>query len=428
MNVLIIGGGGREHAIAWKVAESPLASRVYVAPGNPGTAADSRLTNLEAGASHAEIVATCQSREIDLVVVGPEAPLVAGLADALRDAGIGTVGPGTRGAELEGSKAFAKQIMQSAGVPTARYEMVATEAEVNAFVDAFEGEGLVVKADGLAAGKGVVVCDNKEAARRAAVEMLRDQPYGDASARLVLEERLQGPETSFIVLTDGDDFAILPTSQDHKRLLDGDLGPNTGGMGAYTPAPFVDHALEQEICRTVIEPTLAELRKRGIAFRGFLYAGLMLTQGGPKVLEFNVRLGDPETQALMMALDGDLLPVLQEVASGTVQRRALRGQASAVVVLAAEGYPTAPVKGAVIEGLAQASRHDHTVVFHAGTATRGDDVVVNGGRVLGVTARATTPEEALTRAYAAAAGITWDGCQRRGDIGKALASTSRTTP
>lgn len=424
MNVLILGAGGREHALAWKIQQSPLVNRTLVAPGNAGTAADNRLeTHPIPSMNVADVLALCSDEDVSFVVVGPEAPLVDGLADALRDANLLVLGPSAAGARLEGSKAFSKAIMDAAGVPTARYARVMTAAEVDAFVDAFDGEALVVKADGLAAGKGVVVCDGLEDARATAHAMLRDLPFGEASATIVLEERLIGIETSYIVLTDGERFVAMPTSQDHKRLGDGDTGPNTGGMGAYSPAPFVTEAIREAIERDVIAPTLAELRRREIPFRGFLYAGIMLTSDGPRVLEFNVRLGDPETQALMMALRGDVVPALVAAAEGALPADADLGpcDASAVVVLAAKGYPESPQKGAVIAGLDAAAKVDRSVVFHAGTALRGPDVVVSGGRVLGVTAVGATPEAAIAQAYQAVEHIGWDGMQYRRDIGKALA-------
>lgn len=419
MKVVVVGGGGREHAIAWKVAADPRVETVYVCPGNAGTERDPELVNLALKPD--DVPAFAVENGIDLVVVGPEAPLVAGLADRLRADGVRVVGPNADGAVLEGSKAFAKEIMTAAGVPTARYARVTTDAEVDAFVDSFDGAALVVKADGLAAGKGVIVCDDNEQARREAKEMLASRPFGDASASVVLEERLHGIETSYIVLTDGTRYVAMPTSQDHKRLLDGDEGPNTGGMGAFSPAPFVDEATARQIETEVIEPTLAELRSRGIDFRGFLYAGVMLTDAGPSVLEFNVRLGDPETQALMAALGDGFVDALLGAADGRLEVERFDGCGSAaVVVLAAEGYPKSPVKGAVIDGLDAAAALDDTVVFHAGTRLDGDDVIVNGGRVLGVTARGDSPEAAIRRAYEAVGRISWPGMQNRSDIGKAL--------
>lgn len=420
MKVLVIGGGGREHAIGWKLASEPGVTAVFVAPGNAGTAADPRLTNvsLEMDALSSFVA----DEGVGLVVFGPEAPLVAGHADRLRENGTLVVGPNADGALLEGSKAFCKEVLVAAGVPTAAYAEVSTEAEINAFVDSFTGDALVVKADGLAGGKGVIVCEGIEDARAAAIEMLRDRPFGDASASIVLEERLRGIETSYIVLTDGERFVAMPTSQDHKRLLDGDQGPNTGGMGAYSPAPFVTPEIAREIEENAIRPTLKELKRRGIDYRGFLFAGVMLTENGPQILEYNVRLGDPETQALMAALGDGFLDALVGTAGGDLRTTEFKGcRAAATIVLAAEGYPRAPKKGAAIQGLDSAF-NEGVVVFHAGTQTDGDEVRVNGGRVLGVTACSEDPKVAVTLAYEAAAQITWQGMQHRSDIGKALTS------
>jgi phosphoribosylamine--glycine ligase len=422
MNVLVIGSGGREHALAWKIAQSPLVAEVLVAPGNPGTARLDRARNvsLDPG-DHAAVVSFCANNAIGLVVIGPEAPLVDGLADSLRAAGIAVVGPGSAGAHLEASKAFAKEVMVAAGVPTAKYARCTTHAEIDTFVDSFDGDALVVKADGLAAGKGVVVCDTAEQAREEAHTMLRERTFGDASDTIVLEERLVGIETSYIVLTDGERFAPFPTSQDHKRLLDGDEGPNTGGMGAFSPAPFVSEAMKHELNERVIAPTLAELRRRAIPFRGFLYAGIMLTARGPYVLEFNTRLGDPETQVLLTALRDDLVPHLLGAANGELASSSLGpAGAAAVIVLAAEGYPASPTRGDVIAGIESAELIDGVLVFHAGTAARDEQVISSGGRVLGVTARADTPERAIALAYAGVARIHWRGMQNRSDIGKAV--------
>lgn len=422
MITAVIGSGGREHALVWRLATSPLVERVLAIPGNPGTAAERGVVNVPCAADDgAGIVSACLSAGVSLAIVGPEAALMAGVADHLRAAGIDVVGPGATGALLEGSKAFAKEVMAAAGVPTAVGAQVASVAEVDAFIASFEGDALVVKADGLAAGKGVVVCDTVAQAREVAVDMLERRPYGEACARLVLEERLDGIETSYIVLTDGLGFAALPTSQDHKRLQDGDVGPNTGGMGAITPAPFVDEQLREEIERTIIQPTLLELRRRSIPFRGFLYAGLMLTSRGPRVLEFNTRLGDPETQVLLAALQEDPVPLLHSAARGALQSASFGPtRAAAVVVLAAEGYPTAPRKGDAIEGIEAAERHPDVKVFHAGTAMREQTLVTAGGRVLGVTAMGSSPGQAVERAYAAAGEIRWPGITLRRDIGHHL--------
>lgn len=420
MKILVVGGGGREHAIAWKLSLDRRVERVWVAPGNAGTLLADGIENVRV--DEYQTPAWVAANAIDLVVIGPEAPLVRGLADRLRADGVLVVGPNADGARLEGSKSFCKEVLVAAGVPTAAYATVRTPAEIDAFISRFEGDALVVKADGLAGGKGVVVCEGVEDAREAAIQMLEQTQFGAASDTVVLEERLFGIETSYIVLTDGTNHIALPTSQDHKRLLDGDLGPNTGGMGAYSPAPFVDAETAEAIERDVIEPTLVELRRREIDYRGFLYAGVMLTDRGPFVLEYNVRLGDPETQSLMMALGDGLLDALLQTAAGSLEVKRFEGcVAAATVVLAADGYPISPVTGAKISGIEDGT-DPNCMVFHAGTEARLYGVHVSGGRVLGVTARGVDPADAVARAYSAAAGIHWPGMQFRRDIGKALAS------
>lgn len=423
MKVLVVGSGGREHTIAWKLAQSPLVTDVICVPGNPGTADEPRVRNIAAASDDLDAVTRIAVEEgVALAIVGPEAPLVAGLADMLRAAGIPTIGPNKDAALLEGSKAFAKEVMVAAGVPTAAYREVRTPADVHAACDAFAREGvvqaLVVKADGLAAGKGVVVCDDIESARLESLRFLSERPFGDASDVIVLEERMEGIEASYIVLVQGERFLAFPVAQDHKRLLDGDEGPNTGGMGAYTPASFITDALEHEIQTTIVAPTLREIAKRGMDFRGFLFVGIMLTSTGPRVLEFNTRLGDPETQVLLTSLRGDIVPALVEAAAGDLQQTSFGAAGpSAVVVMAAGGYPESPKKGAIITGLQAANAVEGVRVLHAGTKTVDGDVVTNGGRVLGVTALGETVQQALDRAYEAAAKIQFDGAQYRRDIG-----------
>lgn len=423
MKVLVVGSGGREHTLAWKLAQSPLVQEVVCVPGNPGTAGEPKVRNVAASSDDvAAVVAIAKEEGIALAVIGPEAPLVAGMADALRAAGIDTVGPNADGARLEGSKAFAKEIMVAAGIPTAAYREVRTVEDVHAACDFFAAEGvveaLVVKADGLAAGKGVVVCEGIEDARLEAIRFLTERPFGDSSDVIVLEERLDGVEASYIVLAQGENYLSFPVAQDHKRLLDNDEGPNTGGMGAYTPASFITDELDEEIRRTIVAPSLAEIAKRGMDFRGFLFVGVMLSSKGPRVLEYNTRLGDPETQVLLTSLRGDILPALVEAAQGNLQQKSF-GEAgpSAVVVMAAHGYPESPRRGDVIEGLDAANAVTGVRVLHAGTRQEGEAIVTNGGRVLGVTALGDTVQEALDRAYEAAAKIRFDGAQYRKDIG-----------
>jgi phosphoribosylamine--glycine ligase len=411
VNVLLLGSGAREHALAWKLAQSARVSRLVCAPGNAGIAQRWECRAIDPTSATA-VVSLAQQLDAGLVVVGPEAPLVTGVADALEAAGILVFGPKAAAARIEGSKAFAKEIMARAQVPTARWETF--DAVEPAAARAKEWGAVVVKADGLAAGKGVVVADSGTEAQ-AAVRALGATAAG---SRLVLEERLSGPELSVMAFTDGNAFALLPPAQDHKRLNDGDAGPNTGGMGAYAPAPLLDAKGLTEVGRTVIEPVLRVLREAKTPFSGVLYAGLMLTNDGPKVLEFNCRLGDPETQPLMMQLDEDLLELMLSCARGELKARALAVHAgvSVGVVLAAKGYPEAPVAGDLIEGL-DASRATGVEVFHAGTKQTEKGIVTAGGRVLTVCARGSTFDAARAQAYAAVGRIRFAGMHYRRDIG-----------
>ena len=411
MRVLVLGSGGREHALAWKLSESPRLERLLCAPGNPGTAevAENRPVAQEDPAS---VVALARAERIDLVVVGPEAPLVRGVADALRAAGFPVFGPDAAAARLEGSKAFCKEVMAAAGVRTAASRTFHDAGEAEAW--ARTRGAVVVKADGLAAGKGVVVARDAEEAVQAVRSL---SALGDAGRTLVLEEVLEGEEVSVIALTDGQRHVLLPPAQDHKRLRDGDQGPNTGGMGAYCPAPVIDAATLSQVSETVITPVLRTMAARGTPFRGALYAGLMLTPTGPSVLEFNARFGDPEVQVLVMQLGEDLLPWLEACAGGTLVPRPLRllPGASVGVVLAAAGYPGTPVRGTPITGvdrIAGAAR-----VFQAGTAREGQALVTAGGRVLTVCARGPNLAEARANAYGAVTRIHFEGMQFRRDIG-----------
>ncbi len=411
MRVLLLGSGGREHALAWKISRSPALTHLICAPGNPGTAqlAENRPLSPE---DPAEVVALARAERVDLVVVGPELPLTRGVADALRAEGIAVFGPDAAAARLEGSKAFAKEILGAAGVRTAGFRAFTSPAEAEVY--ARQRGKVVVKADGLAAGKGVIVAMEAEEAARAVWTLAR---LGTAGERLVLEDVLEGPEVSVIALCDGERFVLLPPAQDHKRLRDGDAGPNTGGMGAYTPVPALSRVALEEVGRTVFQPVLAELARRGSPFRGALYAGLMLTGEGPSVLEFNARFGDPETQVLVLQLDEDLLPLLDACARGRLAPRPLRwaSGASVGVVLAAPGYPGAPETGTEITGV------DRLVgsvkVFHAGTALRDGRLVSAGGRVLTVCAHAPSVHEARANAYGAISRIGFAGAQLRRDIG-----------
>ena len=422
MKVLVIGGGGREHALAWKLAQSPKVQTVFVAPGNGGTASDNRLQNLPI-TDIAELCAWAVQEKIGLTVVGPEVPLAAGVVDAFRAAGLRIFGPTQAAAQLESSKAFSKAFMQRHAIPTAAFATFSDAADAHAYVDA-QGAPIVVKADGLAAGKGVVVAETLAQAHAAIDFMLGDSSPsasgGEGQARVVIEEFLQGEEASFIVICDGKHVLPLATSQDHKRLRDGDQGPNTGGMGAYSPAPVVTPAVHARAMREVILPTVRGMEQDGIPFSGFLYAGLMVdAQGGVKTLEFNCRMGDPETQPIMMRLKTDLLDVLHAASEsgGLDPELALQWDRRTAlgVVMAAHGYPDQVRKGDAIHGLA--SDEEGAVIFHAGTTLQDGVLHTSGGRVLCVTALADTARAAQQRAYRIAASITFDGAQMRHDIG-----------
>ncbi|MDD3784340.1 MAG: phosphoribosylamine--glycine ligase [Hydrogenophaga sp.] len=420
MKVLVIGGGGREHALAWKLKQSEGVSQVYVAPGNAGTARDTQLVNVAIGDKVA-LREWVQANGIGLTVVGPEAPLAAGVVDEFRAHGLAIFGPTQRAAQLESSKAFSKAFMERHGVPTAEYQTFSDADQAHAYVDA-KGAPIVVKADGLAAGKGVVVAMTAAEAHEAIDFMLLDNKLGvahnEGGARVVIEEFLEGEEASFIVLCDGEHALALATSQDHKRLLDADQGPNTGGMGAYSPAPVVTPAIHQRAMEEVILPTLRGMKADGVPYTGFLYAGLMITPDGRvKTLEFNCRMGDPETQPIMMRLRSNLAQVLLAATRGELDRVTLDWDPRVAlgVVLAAEGYPLQPRKGDVITGLPADS--SDAMVFHAGTADQNGQIVTAGGRVLCVTALGDDVRQAREKAYTLAEGIRFDGMQYRRDIG-----------
>ena len=416
MKLLVIGSGGREHALAWKLAQSPKVSQVYVAPGNGGTATESGLLNVPISAIPA-LVEFARREEIALTVVGPEAPLAAGVVDAFRAAGLKIFGPSAAAAQLESSKDFAKQFMARHGIPTAAFGTFTDAAAAHAYIDE-HGAPIVVKADGLAAGKGVVVATSADEAHAAVDAMLAGNSLGEAGHRVVIEECLVGEEASFIVMVDGEHVLALASSQDHKRLGDGDSGPNTGGMGAYSPAPVVTPELHARIMREVIHPTVEGMAADGIRYTGFLYAGIMVAaDGAPKVLEFNCRMGDPETQPIMMRLKSDLSVLLDAGVNGKLDqveaewdRRAALG-----VVIAAAGYPASPQQGAIVGTLPAAADDLH--VFHAGTTAQNERTVVSGGRVLVVTALGDSVRMAQKRAYEAIADVRFDGMQYRRDIG-----------
>ncbi len=423
MKVLVIGNGGREHALAWKLAASPKVKTVFVAPGNGGTAADPRLTNI-AITDHAALADFAQAERVALTVVGPEGPLAGGIVDTFRARGLRVFGPTRAAAQLESSKAFAKAFMQRHKIPTAAFETFTDAAAAHAYVEA-RGAPIVIKADGLAAGKGVVVATSLQQAHEAVDWMLDGTEanklgvqHNAGQARVVIEEFLEGEEASFIVLCDGKNVTPLATSQDHKRLHDADQGPNTGGMGAYSPAPVVTSDVHARAMDEIIQPTLAALAEEGIVFTGFLYAGLMIDAAGhPRTVEFNCRLGDPETQPILMRLKSDLFDVLMRATAGTLDQVVLEWDRRVAlgVVMAASGYPLAPRKGDLVSGLpAEAA---DAVVFHAGTAPGADGPVTSGGRVLCVTALGDSVELAQQRAYEVLHGIDFDGAQYRRDIG-----------
>jgi phosphoribosylamine--glycine ligase len=416
MNVLLIGGGGREHALAWKLRQSPLLDRLYCAPGNAGIAEIADCVALDV-ADHAAVIGFCKDNDIALVVIGPEAPLVAALADDLAAAGIKAFGPSRDAAQLEGSKGFTKDLAAEYGIPTAAYRRFADADTAKAYVAA-QRLPLVVKADGLAAGKGVVIAETREAAN-AAIEDCFGGAFGAAGAQLVIEEFLDGEEASFFALVDGDTALPLATAQDHKRAFDGDCGPNTGGMGAYSPAPIMTPALCAQVMDKIIRPTVRAMNARGTPFKGVLYAGLMIKDGGAKLIEYNVRFGDPEAQVLMLRLESDLLPALLAVAEGRLEGVTLdwHDDAALCVVMASKGYPGSYPKGSEIKGLDDSGTDPNVQVFHAGTKRDGARILADGGRVLGVTARGRDIGEAQRRAYAAVDKIDWPGGFCRRDIG-----------
>ena len=421
MRILIVGSGGREHALAWKIAQSPLVRRLYVAPGNAGTAQVAE--NLPLPAEDLDgLLQAARAHRIDLTVVGPEAPLAEGIVDRFQQAGLAIFGPSQQAAQLEADKAWAKDLMARHGIPTAGYRTFQRYEEARRYLHG-ASYPLVVKASGLAAGKGVTVCPGRAEAEQALERAMVAREFGTAGDRVVIEECLQGQEASVLAFTDGRTVRPMVVAQDHKAIYDGDQGPNTGGMGAYAPAPLVTPALLEQVVATILQPTVDGLQSEGIPYRGVLYAGLMLTPEGPKVLEFNGRFGDPEAQVILPLLEGDLVPVLGACVEGTLDRVALRWarRFCLCVVMASAGYPGPYRKGLPIGGLQEAAVLPDTVVFHAGTRLVDGQVVTAGGRVLGVTALGDTLAQAAQRAYAAAEPIHFEGAHYRRDIGaKAL--------
>ena len=415
MNILILGSGGREHALLWKLAQSPEATKLYAVPGNPGMA---ELAECVAGSieDNAAVVKLAQEKKIDLVVVGPEVPLTNGVVDALRAAGIKAFGPTKAAAELEGSKSFSKDIMKKYGIPTAKYEVFTDADAARAYIEK-EGAPIVIKANGLAAGKGVIVAETKEQALDAVHEIMDDAAFGKAGSRVVIEEFMEGEEASLLAFTDGKTIRPMVSSQDHKRAYDGDKGPNTGGMGTYAPAPVMTKDMVEQATEKILKPMIAAMAKEGRPYQGCLYAGLMITEEGPKVVEFNARFGDPETQVVLPLLKGDLVKIMQACVDGTLDTAAVDWEdgAAVCVVMASGGYPKSYKKGYAIDGLKKAESLG-TFVFHAGTAKKDGKVVTSGGRVLGVTARGGGIKEATEKAYKGVEAIRFTDEFHRKDI------------
>jgi len=418
MKVLVVGGGGREHALVWKIKQSPRVKQVFCAPGNAGIAEDATCVNIGAEDIPALLNFACE-KGIDLTVVGPEAPLAAGIVDSFRNAGLKIFGPAKQAAALESSKAEAKEFMSKYKIPTARYKIFDDAAGAEKYIRE-SGAPCVVKADGLAAGKGVVVCESEEEALQAVDEIMVKKKFGAAGNRVVIEEKLTGEEVSVLAFTDGTSVVPMVSSQDHKQIYEGDKGPNTGGMGAYAPAPVYTPEVHRDVMEKILKPAVRGMREEGRPYEGVLYAGLMVTEEGPKVLEFNVRFGDPEAQPVLTLLESDLVEIMEAVVCHRLQEAEVKWKegASVCVVLASAGYPGSYEKGKVIRGLDDVS---DAVVFHAGTARRGNDIVTSGGRVLGVTATGRDIRDAVRRAYAAVDKISFEGMYCRRDIGyKAL--------
>jgi phosphoribosylamine--glycine ligase len=418
MKVLVVGSGGREHALVWKLAQSPMLSRLYCAPGNAGTAEQAENVPINVD-DIASLLVFAREYAIDFTVVGPELPLALGIVDRFRQGGLAVFGPTQQAASLESSKVFAKAIMAKYGIPTAPFRTFSDPQQAETYIDQHKIP-LVVKADGLAAGKGAIVCKTRESAHDAIDQMMRAKVFGDAGTQVVIEEFLQGEEVSFFALTDGTSLVPLPVCQDHKAIYDGDEGPNTGGMGACSPVPAVDAALSERIMASIMRPVVRAMAAEGRPYQGVLYAGLMLVNRQPYVIEFNARFGDPEAQVLMMRLDSDLLPLLLATTDGTLERQTCRwlDDAAVCIVMASRGYPEAYERGKLIAGIDQVTQGPGVAVFHAGTAHRDGRLVTGGGRVLGVTARAPDLRQALDHAYQTVHRISWDGVHYRTDIGR----------
>jgi phosphoribosylamine---glycine ligase len=418
MRVLVVGGGGREHALVWKVAQSPNVSRVYCAPGNAGISEQATIVPIQANDLNG-LLEFALKEKIDLTVVGPEDPLTRGIVDLFESKGLLIFGASKKAAEIEGSKAFAKEMMKKYHIPTAFYEIFDNRDEAVKYIRS-QGAPIVVKADGLAAGKGVIVCKTVEEAIYSVDQIMVGRIFGSAGNRVVVEEYLVGEEASYIAFTDGKTILPMASSQDHKPILDGDQGPNTGGMGAYSPAPVVTDEIHERIMEKVLRPIIYGMGEEGRPYQGVLYAGLMIHEGHPKVLEFNARFGDPETQPVLMRMKGDIVPVLEACMRGTLSRHRIEwdNRAAVCVVMASKGYPGDYEKGKIIEGLKEVSRIDGVSVFHAGTTLKDGQIITHGGRVLGVTGLGEDIPRAIERTYQAVKKISWDGVYYRTDIGQ----------
>lgn len=417
MRVLVIGGGGREHALVWKICQSPKVTEVFCAPGNTGTAEIASNVPIPADKID-QLLEFALENEIGLTVVGPEQPLVMGIVDRFREKGLRIFGPTAQAAELEGSKAFSKDIMKKYGLPTAEYETFSSHELARKYFDKETGP-IVVKASGLAAGKGVILCRNAKEGLDAVDTIMKDKSFGEAGDQVVIEEFLEGQEVSVLAFTDGNSVLLMESAQDHKAALDGDQGPNTGGMGAYSPAPVFTDLLRQKVRDKIMFPLVRAMKAEGRPYQGILYAGLMLTKWGPKTLEFNARFGDPETQPLLVRMESDIVPLFEACIDGTLDQCDLKWkpEPSVCVVMAAKGYPGSYEKGKEISGLDEAGALPDVVVFHAGTKGEADKILTNGGRVLGVTATGPDTPSAISKAYEAVAKIKWDGIHYRKDIG-----------
>ena len=422
MRVLVIGGGGREHALVWKISQSPIVTDIYCAPGNAGSAEIANNVPIAADQID-QLLEFAETNEIGLTVVGPEQPLVLGIVDRFQEKGSRIFGPTALAAELEGSKAFSKDLMKKYGLPTAEYETFTSREMAQRYIDE-KNQPLVVKASGLAAGKGVILCQNREEGLSAVDTIMKEKSFGEAGDQVVIEEFLEGQEVSVLAFSDGNTVLLMDSAQDHKAAFDGDKGPNTGGMGAYSPAPVFTDLLRQKVRDKIMLPLVRAMKSEGRPYKGILYAGLMLTKHGPKILEFNARFGDPETQPLLVRMASDIVPLFEACIDGTLDQHELKWkpESSVCVVMAAKGYPGSYEKGKMIKGLEEAGALTDVVVFHAGTKTDDNKVLTSGGRVLGVTATGPDAPSAIKKAYAAVEKIQWDGIHYRKDIGHRVSS------